>query len=830
MIFLTKKKYRLSLILLAFVTNLVYTQNVTFKDITTNKPIMDVAVYNSNKSKSTISNKNGTADISIFKNNATISISHLTYNSITLLKSEIEPVVYLQNKFDELSEITLSVSKSKVSKSRVADKIEILNLKEIQRLAPQNTADLLSAAPGIRVQKSQGGGGSPVIRGFEANRVLLVMDNVRMNNAIYRSGHLQNAITVDPQSLQRTEVIFGPSSVIYGSDALGGVVHFYTRTPKINNQKKFSGNSNSRFSSANKEFSQNFNFELSSKKWASFTAFTVSSFDDLRMGKKRNHGYKDWGLVPNYSDNNNVVFNNTPLSNNNLSIQKNTGYNQFDVLQKFNIKTNEKNNLILNIQLSESTKIPRFDRLTELKGNSLKFAEWYYGPQKRLLISPQYLFTPNYKWLNSGTITAAYQNVKESRIKRKYESLERTYQNENVDVYSLNADFKVALSSNRDLSYGMEFTHNDVMSNAYGDILNVDGNNIIGVTENTIVQSRYPDGGSSYTTLAGYLNYRQDINKNMTLNSGGRYTYTKLKAKFVDQTYVELPETNLTTNNSSFTANLGLTYRPSKLTHFNFVVSSGFRSPNIDDIGKIREKSGLLTVPNINLKPEYAYNGEIGINKFIGNKRNQISINAFYTLLNKYIYRSDFVVDNDMSTIDPNTVIYDDEEVKTVANINGDKAYIFGGSIDANFNPFPNFTITGNLTYTKGKTYDTGNFLPSISPIFGNIGVNYQKNNFDGGIIWRYSERKKANEYSPGGEDNLNQGPLIDPDSSIDGDEYFTGTPSWNILNTYIGLQATNSLKFQVGIDNILDIHYKEFASGISAPGRNLKASMHLSF
>ena len=87
-------------------------------------------------------------------------------------------------------------------------------------------------APSIRVQKSQGGGGSPVIRGFEANRVLLVLDGVRMNNGIFRSGHLQNAITVDPNSLERVEIIYGSSSVGYGSDALGGVVHYYTKTQK----------------------------------------------------------------------------------------------------------------------------------------------------------------------------------------------------------------------------------------------------------------------------------------------------------------------------------------------------------------------------------------------------------------------------------------------------------------------------------------------------------------------------------------------------------------------------------------------------------------------
>ena len=66
---------------------------------------------------------------------------------------------------------------------------------------------MLELSPGIRIQKSQGGGGSPAIRVFEANRVLIVVDGVRMNNAIYRSGHLQNSITVDPNNIDRVEII-----------------------------------------------------------------------------------------------------------------------------------------------------------------------------------------------------------------------------------------------------------------------------------------------------------------------------------------------------------------------------------------------------------------------------------------------------------------------------------------------------------------------------------------------------------------------------------------------------------------------------------------------
>lgn len=820
----------LSLIICLVISYLSFGQQVTIKDNLTNQVITRVAVYNKTKTKNQVSNDKGVIDVSNFNPDELIIFSHISYQDFKVLKKQITPIVYLTLKSDELSEITLSVSKTKVKRERVAEKIAIITQKDITQLAPQTAADLLAATPGIRVQKSQGGGGSPVIRGFEANRVLLVMDNVRMNNAIYRSGHLQNAITVNPFALERTEVVFGPSSVIYGSDALGGVVHFYSKTPKIHNHNVFTGNSSTQFSSANNEITQSFGGEISYKKWASFTSFSLSNFDDLRMGKNRQHGYDNWGLVTTYSDNNESVFNDTPQVNNKPHIQKNTGYNQLDLLQKFNIKTSDASNLILNFQFSESSNIPRFDKLTELKNGSLKFAEWFYGPQKRLLFSPQYQFNTNLKWLNSGQITLAYQNVKEARIKRKYHNLERTYQKENVDVFSINTDFKVKLTKNRNLYYGLEFTHNDVVSKAYGKILAIQDNTIIGFDDTTVVQSRYPDGGSTYTTSAAYVNYRQDINKKMTLNTGGRFTFTKLKACFIDQTYISLPTNNLELDNSSFTANIGLTYKPTNLTRFNAVISSGFRSPNIDDIGKVREKNGLLTVPNINLKPEFAYNGEIGITKQLVNKKNVIELNGFYTLLNNYISRTDYIVENDLSTTDQNTVIYDGEEIHTIANTNGKTAYIIGASLDLQFNPIKNIYAIGNLTYTKGETNDTEVNLPSILPLFSSLSLEYRNKKLVTGLNWRYSSKKDPSQYSPGGEDNLSQTPLIDPNNTIEGDEYYAGLPSWQTFNATASYQFNKAFRFQLAMDNVFDTHYKEFASGISAPGRNFRASIDIAF
>ena len=307
--------------------------------------------------------------------------------------------MFLTKESEQLDEVVLSVFKSKNKVARIAEQIAVLTKGEIQQVSPQTSADLLASVPGIKVQKSQFGGGSPVLRGMESNRVLLVVDGVRMNNAIYRKGHLQNSITISPNQLDRTEIVFGPSSVIYGSDALGGVIHYYTKTPSLSEQEEVKSSFFSRFSSVNNEVTTNVSAELSFEKWASFTSITYSDFGDLKMGKNRSHGFANWGKVFEYSENTNSFYSATPTVNSDFNLQRNTGYNQTDVLQKFYVPLSKKTDLKLNFQYSTSSGVPRFDRLTELSSGTLKFAEWYYGPQQRLLLSSQLDVNPNKSWM-----------------------------------------------------------------------------------------------------------------------------------------------------------------------------------------------------------------------------------------------------------------------------------------------------------------------------------------------------------------------------------------------------------------------------------------------
>jgi len=330
-----------------------YSQRIKTIDKQTGKIIRNVTVYNEGLTINLSSNNEGFVDVSEFDENEKILFSHISYALLKTKKSILQKqklLVYLTKQSEQLDEVVLSVFKNEERTNRVAEQIAVISAKDIQKISPQTSADLLATIPGIKVQKSQFGGGSPVIRGMESNRVLLVVDGVRMNNAIYRKGHLQSSITVAPNLLDKTEVVFGPSSVIYGSDALGGVIHYFTKTPKLSEKNKVNSQFFSRFSSVNQEVTTTVSADVSFPNWASFTSISHSDFGDLKIGKNRNHGFNDWGKVFYYSENTNRNYSETPTINSDPELLKNTGYRQTDVLQKFFVTLSKNTDLKINLQ------------------------------------------------------------------------------------------------------------------------------------------------------------------------------------------------------------------------------------------------------------------------------------------------------------------------------------------------------------------------------------------------------------------------------------------------------------------------------------------------
>lgn len=818
-----------SIIILLLAPVWLMSQEALVLDGVSGFPLEGVALFNSDKTKAIITNQEGKAPLEIFSENDNITVQLFGFETLEIKLSSEEfkngMTLMLEPKDQALDEVILSVARNATTRKQIAEKVTVIDAKTIELQRPATGAELVSLSPGVRIQKSQGGGGSPVIRGFEANRILMVVDGVRMNNAIYRSGHLQNAITINPNIIDRVEVVYGSSSIGYGSDALGGVIHYYTKNPLINSEQKTSSSFSSDFSSASNATINSFSTEMSFKKWASLTSVSYSNFGDIRIGKNRTHGYSDWGLTPFYSDNSRTNFNPKQLINENPLIQKNTGYSQLDLFQKFLIQLNDENQLVLNFQYSGSSDISRYDKLVEEQNGSLRYAEWYYGPQKRLLVAPQLKLFPQKKFLNSGKITLAYQAIEESRNSRSFGSLTRKIQKEKVDVWSLNGDFEFSLSDQHSFSYGFEGTYNKVKSFAFGKDLIVQQNNITGLSPSSPFPTRYPSKGSSYDSFAGFINWIWDFNKKLTLNLGMRFTNTNLEAMWKEYYNINALLEMVNLDATALTQTLALTFRPSEKTQWNAIISNGFRNPNIDDVGKIRESNGLLVVPNPSLFPEYAYNFELGLSKYFNQSKNYISIRGFTTLISRHIGRSDYIIFADTSTPDINTILYNGEEVQTIANNNLGNRYLYGASIDGNFSISDPLSIRGSLDLIKAVKSNKYGPLPSISPAFGRLFLQYQKNDLLSHLSFQFSGKKDPNDYSLGGEDGLEETPLLSGNPII-----FAGSPAWNELSWLAQYQWRENTVFRIALDNIFDVHYRPFASGISAPGRNLKLGLNYTF
>lgn len=706
-----------------------------------------------------------------------------------------------------LDEVVFSSSKFNENKKFIAQPITVIGGKEIRWASPQTAATMLEQTGSVFVQRSQLGGGSPALRGFEASRVLLVVDGVRMNNAIYRAGHLQNVITLDNNILDRVEVMYGPASTLYGSDALGGVVLFRTRDPQLSSNDKLLTRANAmyRFSSAYNEHTGHADFSIGGRRFASLTSITYSDFGDLRQGSFRNPFNPDFGKREEYVERINGV--DSIVKNDDPNVQKQSAYHQVDLLQKFLFRQKENLDHVLNVQYSTSSDIPRYDRLTEYRNGKLRYAEWYYGPQDRLMASYQLRASRLNGWFDEFQAGVNYQNIEESRHQRSRGNDFRQSRTEKVNVIGFNADLR-KLAGRHELTLGIDGQYNDVNSEAQE-------RNIISGEEGPL-DTRYPDGGSKMMYGALYAQYFYKIvPEKLVLNAGARLNYVKLQADFNDTAFFRFPYSEASQSNVAASGNLGLVYLPGKRWRAALSLSTGFRAPNVDDLAKVFESAGgtQIVVPNPDLKPEYTYNGDLSLSYFISD-RLKVEVSGFYTLFRNAIVQDRFTFNGQDS------ILYDGSMTAVVAGQNKAKAYIYG--FNASFNALLNQQVSlyGALNYTYGRYRNAEDIevpLDHVAPVYGKLGIAYRQNRFSGEFFTLFNGAKLLRDYNPYGEDNL---------------QYATseGMPAWYTLNLRTGYQVHKHVYVQAALENILDYNYRVFASGIHSAGRNLVLTIRGSF
>lgn len=782
------------------------TQTITIIDSETQEALELVTLLSEKPSAFATTDKNGQADVSVFKGADKIAIRMLGY------KTEVKSYAALESmdfQFSlilmgvSLNEVVISASKFEEHQTDVVQPVQVLRGSAIKQMNQSSMADVMANSGHVMVQKSQLGGGSPIIRGFETNKVLMVVDGVRLNNAIYRGGHLQNIITLDNAVTDRVEIIYGPGSVVYGSDALGGVMHFFTKNPVLsqNDSSLVKASAYARYFSAASGSSAHADVSVANKKWGSLSAISYSNFGDLRQGANRNPFYEDFGKRPWYVrrvDNKDSL-----MVNNDPNLQVSSGYKQYDFMQKVMYKASEKTSHLLNFQYSSSSDIPRYDRLTQTSGDQPKYGDWYYGPQKRLFASYNLLLGHG-RFYDHAKIIGGYQHIEESRNTRRYQKSLLQQQLEELDIFTLNADFDKTFGS-QELRFGAEAYLNKVYSSAND--LNIDtGTSAPGET-------RYPSGGSQMHSVALYATHTWEINEHFILNDGLRATYIGLKANFGDKSFFPFPFDEVKQDNSALNGHLGMIWKPGMDWRLTANLSSGFRAPNVDDVGKVFESvPGSVVVPNPNLQPEFTYNAELGASKRL-NKRVDLSALAYYT-----IYKNALTVQASQYQ-GQDSIWYDGQLSRVTSTSNAGEAYLYGFEARVNGNLNELFSLNASLNYTYGriKTDSSDYPLDHIPPVFGKLGFMANSQKWRSEFYIQYSAWKHLEDYNINGEDNIASATEL-------------GMPAWYTLNLRLGYELSENIGLQLACENILDQNYRVFASNISAPGRNFILTLRGSF
>ncbi len=782
--------------------HVAFSQTITVLEAGTDEPIPGVALYNLKKTKYVITDIDGKAQLNTFNDREIIYFQNLLYEKAQFRKLEIAEknyIIYLTFKVESLNQIVISASKFEQNKRDIPQTIVSLNAEQIALTNPQTSADLLENTGNIYIQKSQLGGGSPMIRGFSTNRLLITVDGVRMNNAIFRGGNLQNVISIDPLSIKNTEVTLGAGSVVYGSDAIGGVMSFYTKKPQLSYKDDmfFSGNALMRYASANNEKTGHFDFNLGYKKWAFLTNVSYTDFDDLRMGSNGPRDYLRTEYVIRQNGEDVIIANSEP------EVQKPTAYSQINLMQKVHYEPSDNLNFDLGLYYTTTSDYPRYDRLIRPRGETLRSAEWEYGPQQWFMGNIQVTKTSsNSNFYDKIQATAAYQNFVESRRVRELQSPLKEVREENVDAISFNLDLEKKISTKTSIFYGVEYLYNTVGSKAKEE--NIETNTAVANV------TRYPNG-STWQSMAGYASLKYKPNPKFVFQSGLRYNQVIANASFTENNaFLNLPFDDAEVNTGALTGTAGITWSPSKTIQWKLNASTAFRAPNIDDIGKVFDSEpGSVVVPNQNLKAEYAYGGELGL-KLNFDGKVIIDLATYYTFLDNALIRRDFELNGE-------TEIMYDGELSTVQAIqNASKAWIYGFEAGVEVNFSERLKLRSQYNIIGGTEDNNGVEVPvrHVAPNFGRTHFIWKNEKllFDAFLV--YNNELSFNQLAPS---ELSKDYLYAKDKN--GNPY---APSWHTINFRTQYNWNNKFSITASLENITDQRYRPYSSGISAPGRNL--------
>ena len=528
------------------------------------RPLPNVSVYLSNSQYGSVTNKSGEYKITgIEPGTYKLMASMVGY---LIFEKEIEVIsgsnqiinIYLQPTNISLNnEIVISARRVESEEFSSPEAISVLNSKALQQESARSTPEALMGTTGVFMQKTNHGGGSPFIRGLTGNQNLQMIDGIRLNNATFRYGPNQYLSTIDPLSINKIEVVRGAGSVLYGSDALGGVLQIFTKDPAFSNSGfKAGGSDYGKLMSDEMEKTGRGEIKLANEKVAFIGGFSYHDFGDIVAGDT-------------------------------LGKETPTGYQQYSADAKLRTKISDKSELILAYQYDRQNDVPRYDKI--ISGYTL----YHFDPQIRQLGYARLKTNFANKWFRQINFTASLNQSDETRILQKTGQTKITNEHDLVNTYGGNIEVHSNPSENWSISSGVEYYYDKVESSK------TEKDN----GSETEKRGYYPDGSTS-SNIAVFTSHTLTVNT-FDFILGGRFNVCDIKAKDAEFGDVDVSP-------SALVGSASVVYKLT--THHRIIASvyNAFRAPNLNDLSSFGSFNAGIEIPNKNLKPEKSFNTEIG--------------------------------------------------------------------------------------------------------------------------------------------------------------------------------------------------------------------------
>ncbi|MEL7588959.1 MAG: TonB-dependent receptor [Prolixibacteraceae bacterium] len=567
-----------------------------------------------------------------------------------------------------LNKIVVTASRKEFSAFETPDAVSVLSGQELKNNAPRSLADALTGTTGVWMQKTNHGGGSPIVRGLTGNQTLLLIDGIRLNNATFRYGPNQYFNTIDVFSVDRVEVVRGKGSVLYGSDALGGVINVLTSSPEyISGKPRLGGRG--QFKYMNRDMEKSGAGEL--------------SFQAQNFALSGNVNYKDFGDL---------------FAGGSLGYERPSGYQETGVNLKGRLRLAGNWQLTSAYQYLIQNDVPRYDQVAQ-RGYSL----YSYDPQVHRLsyIKLEHFHdNPVFRKIN---LTVSNQFSDEIRKIQKENSSAVQREHDQVKTWGMSAEIHSEINKNWQAVSGAEFYADRVDSEKK------ETNTSTG--EEASLRGLYPDG-STMTNLAGFSQHTLSYNK-FSLNAGGRFNAFRIRS--VDE---EFGEVNL--KPSSLVGNLALQYFTSANQQLILSLHSAFRAPNINDISTFGLFDYGIEIPSTGLSPEKALTLEAGYKRSSGNS--SIAFTAFRTRINDQIERVEATY-NGSEYLDGQRV-YKKENMA--------RSMLHGVEFESTVKLNSCLSLLNNLCWTHGENTEKGEPMRRIPPLNGKLALQYAKSKLFG--------------------------------------------------------------------------------------------------